>query len=670
MPDKNISGNPETDQTANGVTRRDFVGSTLIGAGAALLFAQAPSAMTRKPKPLPWAVLGKEWDGPGGVGDYAASNGNTASVVNAAHSVRDGYWNKVSGDVRDLDEEYDLVVVGGGLAGLMSCYEFLKQHDGKKSVLMIDNHPIFGGEAKQNEIDVDGYRLHAAQGSNVCLWPAKRAEEMELMFHPVWNEIGLPRGDEPDAPTWITQPEGVDVDLGIARDNFTAMLIERDRAKQAYVFPATDSDGKRQWAKNPWENGYAETPWSKEVREEMVKVESFVYDGDKSYKEFTEWLDTMTYKEYLTNVVGITRPEIFDYLNPQVASHGTGLGCDTVSAYAAKAFFGPGLLTAAEAEFFEQMGPIGLSGASFPGGNGGIARHFVKKLLPDAIEGEDRMRDILYGDINWDAFDNNGQALRMRLGATVIDVRHEGAPDSAEHVQVTYIENESNEPLRVRARSVIMAGGQWMNKHVLRDAPEHIGQAMSEFHHAPMMIVNVAVRHWRYMVEMGVSSTLWLDDFGWFTNIRGPISVDGEHAPLDPDKPAILSFYMPFTDYVSDKDIPHAAQCIAARTALFAMPFSEIEAKIRKQLSDTFGPYGFDDDRDIAGIITNRWGHAYVVPQPGFFFGRDGQPAPRDIVRQGYGRVRFGHSELSGEQMWPTACSEGQRAAQQVAELV
>jgi hypothetical protein len=35
----------------------------------------------------------------------------------------------------------------------------------------------------------------------------------------------------------------------------------------------------------------------------------------------------------------------------------------------------------------------------------------------------------------------------------------------------------------------------------------------------------------------------------------------------------------------------------------------------------------FDAKRDIAGIILNRWGHASLNPQPGFFFGKDGKPA-------------------------------------------
>src|SRR5258706_15201480 len=80
-----------------------------------------------------------------------------------------------------------------------------------------------------------------------------------------------------------------------------------------------------------------------------------------------------------------------------------------------------------------------------------------------------------------------------------------------------------------------------------------------------------------------------------------------------------------------------------------------------RKLPAMFGAYGFDPKRDIAGLIPNRWGHAYVVPQPGFYFGRDGKPAPREVVRKGYGRVRFEHSELTGFQLWHAAARESGR---------
>ena len=61
-----------------------------------------------------------------------------------------------------------------------------------------------------------------------------------------------------------------------------------------------------------------------------------------------------------------------------------------------------------------------------------------------------------------------------------------------------------------------------------------------------------------------------------------------------------------------------------------------------------FGRAGFDANRDIAGIILNRWGHAYLSPQPGFFFGKNGQPGPGDVLRQTpYGRIAFANIPIS-----------------------
>lgn len=71
----------------------------------------------------------------------------------------------------------------------------------------------------------------------------------------------------------------------------------------------------------------------------------------------------------------------------------------------------------------------------------------------------------------------------------------------------------------------------------------------------------------------------------------------------------------------------------------------------------------FDTQRDIAGIILNRWGHAYLSPQPGFFFGKDGQPARREVLRRApYGRIAFASTDLAGAADHRYAILEAQRA--------
>jgi len=82
-----------------------------------------------------------------------------------------------------------------------------------------------------------------------------------------------------------------------------------------------------------------------------------------------------------------------------------------------------------------------------------------------------------------------------------------------------------------------------------------------------------------------------------------------------------------------------------------------------------FSHAGFDVRRDIVAIVLNRWGHAYLSPQPGFFFGREGAPAPGDVLRhQPFGRVAFANSDLAGIMDHRSSIIEAKRAAGQVLE--
>ncbi len=85
MTEPEIPAKPQADDS---ITRRDFVGGSLLGAGVALLGMGSPAAIRRaqaQTVPASMTGLGPDWTGPGGIGDYARSNGNTHEVVNAAH---------------------------------------------------------------------------------------------------------------------------------------------------------------------------------------------------------------------------------------------------------------------------------------------------------------------------------------------------------------------------------------------------------------------------------------------------------------------------------------------------------------------------------------------------------------------------------------------------------
>src|ERR1700722_5192145 len=86
------------------ICRRDFLNSTLIASGSLLLNPRFPQQLMD---------LDDSWTGPGGIGDYKDSNGNTAAVVNAGHQVRDHVFDAAPVGVIETGETVDCVVVGG-----------------------------------------------------------------------------------------------------------------------------------------------------------------------------------------------------------------------------------------------------------------------------------------------------------------------------------------------------------------------------------------------------------------------------------------------------------------------------------------------------------------------------------------------------------------------------
>jgi spermidine dehydrogenase len=140
------------------ITRRDFLGSVLLASGAVLLESSSPAELL---------AAKDEFTGYGGVGEYSASNGNTLEVLEAGHTIRDGLYDPLPKKIIDTGEAYDCVIIGGGISGLAAALFFQRQAGPEMKCLVLENHSIFGGEAKQNEFLVDGQRLIAHQGSAI-----------------------------------------------------------------------------------------------------------------------------------------------------------------------------------------------------------------------------------------------------------------------------------------------------------------------------------------------------------------------------------------------------------------------------------------------------------------------------------------------------------------------
>ena len=351
-------------------------------------------------------------------------------------------------------------------------------------------------------------------------------------------------------------------------------------------------------------------------------------------------------------------PAVTGFADPVLAAT-VGLGCDVISAYAAYQIGMPG--------FKNHLGWKKLSESqwhSFPGGNDGIARHLVKLLIPKAIKRGNSFEDIMNQKVRFEMLDLPENKVRLRLGAIVVRVKHEADPDKSRFAWVYYRIGE--EVFRIKARSVVMASGNWVAGKIITDLNSEYREAFTHFYRSPMLVVNVALKNWQFLKKLGLTACRWFNGFGFSCNIRQSMVIGDYNPPLDPAKPVILTFYVPF--YYPGESI--SKQGSMGREKLLSESYYDVEVQIRRQMVTLFASAGFDPGRDIAGIILNRWGHAYVNPQPGFYFDKAGIPAPRDILRKRFGRIAFANAELNGHQNWVSAVEEGIRAARQAMEII
>lgn len=277
---------------------------------------------------------------------------------------------------------------------------------------------------------------------------------------------------------------------------------------------------------------------------------------------------------------------------------------------------------------------------STPSGNAAFIDGFVSRIWPQ-----------WQSSSGYETLQPEGQRIGLQLNATVAAVS-----PSSDKVRISYFSEEKIH--HVDSKAVIMAGGAFMTRHIIRGQSVEKQQALQRFIHAPIVWVNVGLRQARavdaadplFMTIMSGSRHSLLINYekrslsGW---------ADGR----DPDRPIVLGLSLPFYQI----GLPAREQAAIGRQEILSLALDDYESWVRDDLQKVFGPFGFDAERDIAALSVCRWGHGYAYPDPGFL--TDGA---RNVAAAPEGRVFYANTDLDGFSHLSGAIGHGHRAATQV----
>ena len=533
--------------------------------------------------------------------------GNDAKTYAVAHALRDGVFDDVSG-ARDTGELHDAVIVGGGISGLTAAAALERLAPGKLKVLVLENHPLPGGAAKTDLFEVGGKRLLAPQGSIVTQVPTPGLAGPEPVAA-LLAEL-LPSAADYEVPH-------LDRGFGVVRND------PASGASKLY-------------------RSLGEAPIPDDVRAGYLAFlgeTAGLYDNPGWRRKLAS-LDGQSFAEYVT--ARGWSPAVYDWMAPELAN-----------------FFGlPDRVSAAAV--WRQYGGGPPQIRSFPGGNAALAGALLRSLWPGAARRSNRSGEPMSALFDLGELESASRNRSLRLGATAVHVRHVGSPETAGQVRVAYSRNGELET--VRARAVVMAGGAFVARHLVRDLTAAKAAALRRFVHVPVVWANVALRNAAALDRADPPfMTILSERRASLLVAYDKMNAAGWAEGRDPARPAVVGLSIPYF-YPGE---PARAQAAKGRHELLSAPFSRFETAIRDDLAAIFGLWGFDHRRDIAAISVSRWGHGYLVPDPGLLSGPE-----RRLAAAPQGRIAYAHTDLDGFCHVTGAAAQGYRAAEEVLQIL
>jgi len=617
------------------ITRRDFLNGVAITIAAGM---------------TPLQILQAAPDGRYYPPALTGLRGSHVGSFEIAHQM--GWEKKVfDTDKLPITEDYDLVVVGGGLSGLSAAWFYREKHP-KAKILILENHDDFGGHAKRNEFQAGGRLIIGYGGSEAFQSPnhlyskevngllkklgvnIKRFETaFDRQFYP---GLGLSRGVFFDKENFgedklVTGDPTPMVADDIAPDQLHARSI----SDFINDFPLPETDRQALIA---------------------LHVAPKDYLPGKSAEEKAEYLAATSYRDFLLKDVGLSEGAV-KYFQSRTNDF-MALSIDAVASADAYSvgfpgFAGMNLAPISEEAAAEMEEPYIYH---FPDGNASLARLLVRSLIPAVAPGH-TMEDIVLAPFDYAKLDQPRTPVRVRLNSTAVSVRNVG-----EGVHIGY--SRGGQLAQVRGKRCILACYNMMIPYLLRDLPTEQAQALSQNVKYPLVYTKVVVRNWTSFQKLGVHEIYAATQPYSRIKLDYPVSMGGYDHPRDPTQP--IGLHMVYVPTSPNSGMNGRDQARAGRGKLYGQTFEQLEAQLRDQLQRMLGPGGFNHQTDILAITVNRWSHGYATFSNSLFDDADESEKLKDLARQPLGHVSIANSDAAWSAYAHAAIDEAYRAVGEV----
>jgi len=627
------------------ITRRDFLNGVAIGAGAGLLL---PGQLIAQPL--------RSEDGIQAVSDYypptlTGMRGSHKGSYEVAHALA---WDgKKPSDYHELDEHYDLVVVGAGQSGLAAAWYYRKKMGPTAKILLLDNHDDFGGHAKRNEFHQDGNMVLGLGGAqNIEPMSSYSETAVELL-----KDLGI--DDQALAAMTANTPDDY-------------MLGGKFGASNGMTIPA--AGGHKTLGGNWLEFFHGGQGYGAAVKElpipeeEQAKLIAF-FGGDRDFLDDLSLLEqyryvkSVSYNQFLTERVGLaeeTLPILGAFTRVLLGPAGWNLTVLEALSVGCPGLKAMGWLTN---RLSDLAGAFVLGDAPvayiFPDGNASVARLLVHKLIPNVAPAMKGFEDVAISNFNYEALDLDDNSTRLRLNSTVVGVKE----TALNHVRVDYV--EKGQPFSISADHCILACYNGLIPHLCPEMSDQQKEGLSYGVKVPFVYANVLLKNGRAFAGLDTTFTQCpYDPFQW-VSAAPTVTSGGYQPPQSPDRP-MAAFMMASPTPADIKGMPARELFRLGRHKIYGTPFKDYEQQIRDQLQGMLGQYGFNHETDITAITVNRIPHGYAYS----YLGLDDPDwdeghAPHEIGRAQFGRISIANSDSEAMPLMQAAFDAAWRAVQE-----